>query len=652
MNRYRYDYMFYIGLAALLAVDASAHRYFHETHLLAYVVFLCGVYVSLPFRYLAGWFVVQVGFYAIEHLFFKNPYFSWIGVGSFSVWLVTLSVFREKEKKRKQSLLEKLRNYDKEEKILTVRSDLVSSELNLIEKKQFHRSGVIQKRAENIKNILEITQLALQSNTVALYFFDPIDEVFVLKESVSKQNATLEKIVAPEGVFLACLKEKDTVFLRSHDHVRCVNYYRDDVTIKTLVASPLYSNDFLQGVFIVDDVDHREIDASAMELIANVSKEIRTALEESETLQSYFNLKEELSAFYEASSMLNKCFRVQDVLETLLVSSKKIVHYDHAAVVLFDAQVDTNTVALEMGREKLGWEGEAFSCAQERGLISWVVKNKMSLSYADFRSRDSETPIFHKKWKIPNTFDSILLLPLYVSGEALGAVVFMAEAKNMFSKSVKKLLEVISLQASISMKNASMVGELERLATTDGLTGLCNHRTFQERLAQELSRSERHPTPFSLLLVDIDFFKKFNDEHGHPVGDFVLQQVAQVLTQAVRKVDLVARYGGEEFAILLLNADQQNASKMAQRIVESLRAKTHEHQGLELNVTASIGVATYPRDASTREQLIERADLALYESKHRGRNRATIYQSHFSKKDVKPSPPLLDSKKRISLHTT
>lgn len=121
----------------------------------------------------------------------------------------------------------------------------------------------------------------------------------------------------------------------------------------------------------------------------------------------------------------------------------------------------------------------------------------------------------------------------------------------MLSSSVRNILEVLSLQASTSIKNAMMVRDLEQLATTDGLTGLINHRTFQKQLIHEIERAKRTKTELSLMLVDLDHFKKINDNYGHPIGDFVLKEVATFLKNTVRNIDHVARYGGEEFAIIL-----------------------------------------------------------------------------------------------------
>ena len=226
----------------------------------------------------------------------------------------------------------------------------------------------------------------------------------------------------------------------------------------------------------------------------------------------------------------------------------------------------------------------------------------------------------------------------------LGAVVFLGQKDKFFSQSVRKILEVLSLQASIAIKNAKMVRDLEQLATTDGLTGLINHRTFQKQLIHEIERAKRTSTPLSLMLVDLDHFKKINDNYGHPMGDFVLKQIAAFLKQSVRNVDYVARYGGEEFAIILPDTSSEDAHMLATRMAAEVRKKEMIDQGIKLSVTFSIGISTYPEHAVLKEQLIDFADTALYHSKKTGRNRATLFTKNLKMVDFTEKEHILIQK--------
>ena len=160
-----------------------------------------------------------------------------------------------------------------------------------------------------------------------------------------------------------------------------------------------------------------------------------------------------------------------------------------------------------------------------------------------------------------------------------------------------------------------------KLATTDGLTDLYNHRYFQEQIRMMIENSKRYETSFSLIILDIDFFKKFNDNYGHQSGDAVLKQVAQTLKRNVRSADIVCRYGGEEMSILLPNSSKDEAYSTAQKICERIANKKFKLAGdKETGVTVSIGVATFPNDGMTATEIIEIADKRLYSAKNNGRN--------------------------------
>jgi diguanylate cyclase (GGDEF)-like protein len=185
------------------------------------------------------------------------------------------------------------------------------------------------------------------------------------------------------------------------------------------------------------------------------------------------------------------------------------------------------------------------------------------------------------------------------------------------------------LEAKISERTHELAeanSRLAQLAVTDGLTGLYNHRHFHERLALEVERSQRNGLPLSLLMIDVDHFKSYNDHHGHPAGDEVLRQLARLFTDGRRANDFCARYGGEEFSVVLVDTPKFTAAKLAERLRE--RVATHpfplgsDQPGGMLSV--SIGVSTFPDDATDAESLVRSADDALYAAKRAGRNCAVL----------------------------
>jgi diguanylate cyclase (GGDEF)-like protein/putative nucleotidyltransferase with HDIG domain len=169
----------------------------------------------------------------------------------------------------------------------------------------------------------------------------------------------------------------------------------------------------------------------------------------------------------------------------------------------------------------------------------------------------------------------------------------------------------------------------EHLATVDGLTGLFNHRCFQQRLLQEIQRIDRTGSALSLIILDIDCFKHYNDHLGHPAGDKVLQEISQILLRSIRSVDIAARYGGEEFAIILVDSDAVDAYAVGERIrcaVERYPFEGRQEQPAG-KLTVSLGIASYPNHAGNKDDLIKFADDAMYKAKHISKNKVVLYYS-------------------------
>ncbi|MBL92405.1 MAG: hypothetical protein CMH56_11420 [Myxococcales bacterium] len=207
-----------------------------------------------------------------------------------------------------------------------------------------------------------------------------------------------------------------------------------------------------------------------------------------------------------------------------------------------------------------------------------------------------------------------------------GEITRLARVLNMAGERLSRQKELLEQEVAKRTDDLKRANErLEKLAITDGLTGLYNHRYFQEMLIAEVQRQRRGGSSFSLIMLDVDHFKKFNDEHGHPAGDEILHTMGEILSENVRETDLVARYGGEEFVILLRFADHDDAVQVAEKLRHSIEGAyfSDVHGTPRFRCTASLGVATWPEHAKHARPLIEIADQALYQSKRLGRNRIT-----------------------------
>nr|WP_224747068.1 GGDEF domain-containing protein [Pelovirga terrestris] len=184
---------------------------------------------------------------------------------------------------------------------------------------------------------------------------------------------------------------------------------------------------------------------------------------------------------------------------------------------------------------------------------------------------------------------------------------------------------MISAQVAIKVELAGSHEQINQLTVTDGLTGIANRRAFERALEVMHQRALRRESAFSLIICDIDLFKKINDTCGHPFGDQVIRQVAAEMKAVVRSGDLAARIGGEEFAVLLEDTDSKGAAEVAERLRDRVEKKQLRHQGVLWPVTISIGVAAFPGDTGDTEKLINYADQALYRAKESGRNRTVVW---------------------------
>ncbi len=206
-----------------------------------------------------------------------------------------------------------------------------------------------------------------------------------------------------------------------------------------------------------------------------------------------------------------------------------------------------------------------------------------------------------------------IVLPLKARNRVTGVLYLYLPANFQIPEGRMKLLDSISNQIGIAIDNARLYEETKRFALHDALTGLANRRMMQIVFKRSFSRAKRNRESFSVIMLDIDRFKRYNDTHGHSAGDTILVSLAKLILKETREMDLAVRYGGEEFLILLPDTDLTKAHEIAERIRESVASN--------MDITVSLGVSSYSKDILTYEELIRKADEAMYRSKQGGRNR-------------------------------
>lgn len=224
------------------------------------------------------------------------------------------------------------------------------------------------------------------------------------------------------------------------------------------------------------------------------------------------------------------------------------------------------------------------------------------------------------------TLKSYLTLPLAVEEEVIGCISLNSDQPNAFDAQDLQFFSVIGYQMAATLKHFQRLSSVKTMVILDALTGLYNRGYLEERLVLETQKAFYGGSPLSLVMVDIDHFKKVNDTFGHTEGDRVLKEIASLLKTSVRKKDTVARYGGEEFILILPEAGLGEAFMIAERIRRAVESASFEVGQSRINVTVSLGISNFPsHHARSKEDLVKMADQALYDAKRGGRNRVCLF---------------------------
>ena len=254
---------------------------------------------------------------------------------------------------------------------------------------------------------------------------------------------------------------------------------------------------------------------------------------------------------------------------------------------------------------------------------NWVLRQRTPLVVDDTR-RDFRFNV-QDIGKEVRAVRSLISAPLISENKLRGILRLDNTSQKVYDSDDLRLLDIISNLSAVAIQNTLLYQELEKLAITDGLSGLLVHRYFQECFEQEISRALWTNSQFAFLMIDIDNFKSYNDRYGHIAGDIVLKQIAKLISSGVNPGDIVARYGGEEFGVLLVNTHKSEALKIAQAIREKIEKEEFILRRQVSEVRISGGIAFFPEQGKTKENLIQRADQALYKAKREGKNRICTF---------------------------
>ncbi|MBN8609050.1 MAG: diguanylate cyclase [Deltaproteobacteria bacterium] len=394
-------------------------------------------------------------------------------------------------------------------------------------------------------------------------------------------------------------------------------YYREGTSqARSFLGVPVVEQGQLRGALCADRLDGRPFTAREEEILKSAVGQVLRGIQNERVFVQLERSKREQGQLFKASRELGAALTEDEVLDAGLSAAAALARFDFAAVTFFDAEKRLHSVRTARGTGADVVRGTSFK--DNHSLAAMVVKNKHYLPYKG--ELDPKQVLFTAKTPLP-AMRSALVIPLIVREGAMGTLVVGAERASAFGDSVRSALQVLGNQLAIALSNARAVKRLEEMATTDGLTGCLNKRAFLEELEAKIRSAQRFQKKVSLIVTDIDFFKSVNDTYGHATGDVVIKELGAILMRVKRETDRVARFGGEEFCVLCEETDTEGATLLAERVREELGKTVFQTELGKLRVAASLGVATFPEDASSSAGLFEITDKALYAAKHSGRDR-------------------------------
>lgn len=365
-----------------------------------------------------------------------------------------------------------------------------------------------------------------------------------------------------------------------------------------------------------DEIRHKQI-------VEQKNREIEQA-----NLELTSHLRE-LSALFQLNQAMISTLDLGVLFERILQVLQEITHSDTMVLLLYNPGAEELEVRQALGQNAESLQGTVFRL--DEGITGLAARNQ-ELIYIHNLATDNRN-LNCKDRSLQR--GSLVAAPLVSKKRLLGVLNLHKYNVVGFSDNEIKLIQTIVSQAAIAIENAQLYEKTKALSNTDELTGLANRRYFQEILARDVAQARRYGTGFSIVMADIDHFKRYNDTHGHLRGDTVLKKVAAILLQNTRGIDLVARFGGEEFVILLPKTNKEGARAAAEKLRQCVAAETFSGADRSQpggRLTLSLGVSEFPCDSKDLYELLDLADRALYQAKDRGRNTTVVWDDR--------SPPL------------
>ncbi len=415
-----------------------------------------------------------------------------------------------------------------------------------------------------------------------------------------------------------------------------------DRTRRTLsqLFVPVQSGERTIGVLSIQSYQTKAYTENSLEILKSLANHCAGALERIWAQEALAQMMERLKVLYQATHAISASLDMEQLCDSIHATVEKVMPCDDFVIDGYDEQ--TNEIipiyAVEYPRKRIFTE-KYFA---DHGMAGRIVHAQNPILLNSVKDMDDSGIDFELYGSAPteDQTKSILAVPMLLHGKVVGMISAQSYKENAYTREDQYLLELLAAHAAISIENARLFAKAQQLADIDPLTGVFSRRKFFELAELEFSRSKRYKKPLSVIMLDVDEFKKFNDTYGHKVGDLVLKLVATQCKLSLREVDIFGRLGGEEFAAAFPDTDLEHACLAADRLRKIVEeADLTEAENLfdlitgdvsrkeALKVTVSVGVAACDEVCKNIDVVIDHADRAMYSVKYMGRNQTKVWNN-------------------------
>jgi diguanylate cyclase (GGDEF)-like protein len=381
------------------------------------------------------------------------------------------------------------------------------------------------------------------------------------------------------------------------------------------VGIPMLDKDVLLGVIYVESTVQNEFNYEDMRILQTLADQIATAIQKARLYTRAQQHLQVMTTLQSVSHAVASSLELNEILHNVIELLKDSFGYAYISIYLLEGEV------LRLGAE-IGYPGEMV--IQEIPITSGVMGRAVRTKQTQFIRDVSTDPTF---LRASDEVKSEICVPLLKNENVLGVLNVESKSEVPLDEDDVNLLNALAGSVAVAIDNARLHAEVKRMALTDAVSGLANRRAFDDYLQTEITRAQRYGDALSLIILDLDSFKEYNDQWGHPAGDIRLREIADLLRANVREPDVAARYGGEEFAVILPSTSKLGAIVLAERLrlsAEAYASAKHKDNSPIAGYTLSLGVATFPEDADTLSELLLAADNAELTAKRLGKNRVCV----------------------------